>query len=713
MSAYFDVIQTFYVNPDAVNKATEIMLTSLDLFFRSKPSLSTNISGSSSPGVSVWICEVASNTSSPNAELVLKNSIVTVPYDGINTSQNAMTATTVAFSDSVILQSGKYYGIVVKYSDPSFTMWINKQGDGLISSSGETHNASLGAQATDIGNYYTGTSSNSTTPYSDRDLKFAVKIAKFTSGSSSTMSQTYNLVNKDYEFFTITNNTGAFQGGEWVYQDVVNSTGTITISSTSKTIVGIGTTFTAHSLDQSIVVSNGSYTDVLKISQISNTTSIIVKDFPVITGTFNYKVPVMGKAKYINYSKQNLYLIDSTAANSNFSFKTTSGNKIIGVRSGAQSEVSSIDNYFVDHFSPHFSIANPSSAKYTVTNKFVNDSGVISTDGVFTDLFKNNNLPYKAKILSRSTEVVTSGLYSSGSYNGKKKKSTLSTVSVETTTANTFQVSYINSEELDLFLYTNDINNVYKADKTFYNTYTAANYTVTNFDTEILKNGLASSKYISKKVAFAADKFAEDIVVYMSAYRPAGSEIRVYAKILNSIDTETFDDKAWTPLEIKDNLERYSTSNTDIVEYTYGFSQYPEVSSTLSGNFTVQSTNNLIGTSADVSSSVSTSDLIRVYDPLISDNHEVFAVLASNSSTITVNKPITNVNIIGNMSVDKLKYKNNAWNNIANDNVVRYVSNGLTEFDYYNSMQIKIVLLSDNSYDVPSVEQIQVIGVSA
>ena len=153
MSAYFDVIQTFYVNSDAVNKATEIMLTSLDLFFKSKPSLTTNISGSAKPGVSVWICEVASGTSSPNAELVLVNSVVAIPYDSINTSQNAMTATTVGFTDPVILSSGKYYGIVVKYNDPSFTMWINKQGDGLISSSGETNNASLGAQSTNIGNY--------------------------------------------------------------------------------------------------------------------------------------------------------------------------------------------------------------------------------------------------------------------------------------------------------------------------------------------------------------------------------------------------------------------------------------------------------------------------------------------------------------------------------------------------------------------------------
>lgn len=713
MSAYFDVIQTFYVNPDAVNKATEIMLTSLDLFFRSKPSVSNNVSGSRKPGISVWICEVASNTSSPNAELVLNNSITAVPYDSINTSQNATTATTVAFIDPVLLTSGKYYGIVVKYGDPSFTMWIDKQGDGLISTTGQTRDASLGAQSTNIGNYYTGTSSNTMVPYSDRDLKFNVKIANFTSGNSSPLIGTYNVVNKPYEFFKVKNNSGTFQNGEIAYQDVANSTGTITLSPSSKTATGVGTTFTNQTLDQYIIVSNNSFTDVLKISRISNTTSLILNDFPVLSGTFNFKVPVAGKVKYIDYSKNEIYLDESIAANSNFLFNTTSGNKIIGVRSGATSEVTDILEHYVDHFTPNYSVGNPSSASYQITNRFANSTSGIYDSTQYADLFKVNDLPYKAKILSRSTEVVTNDLYSSSQYHGKKRKSAVSTIAIQTSTSNTFQVSYVNTDELDMFSYQNDINNIYKADRTFYNIYTASNNTITNFDTEILKNGLANSKYIAKKVTFAEDKFAEDIVVYLSAYRPANTEIRVYAKILNSIDTETFDDKAWTPLEIKNNLERFSTSTNDVVEYTYGFSQYPEVDSTFTGVYTTVSGNNLISTSDNVSSLVSTADLIRVYDPLFNDNHEVFVVLASNSSTITVNKNISNTNIIGNMSIDKLKYKNNAWNNIANDNVVRYVNGGLTEFDYYNSMQIKIVLLSNSTNVVPSVEQIQVIGTSA
>jgi len=102
-----------------------------------------------------------------------------------------------------------------------------------------------------------------------------------------------------------------------------------------------------------------------------------------------------------------------------------------------------------------------------------------------------------------------------------------------------------------------------------------------------------------------------------------------------------------------------------------------------------------------------------VYDILTPENNEVFPVSSANSTAITVFKPISNTNIIGDVGVDKLKYKNVAWNNIANDNVARYVTSSYIEFDTYNTMQIKVVLLSENTFTVPKVEQIQVIGVSA
>jgi protein involved in polysaccharide export with SLBB domain len=141
--------------------------------------------------------------------------------------------------------------------------------------------------------------------------------------------------------------------------------------------------------------------------------------------------------------------------------------------------------------------------------------------------------------------------------------------------------------------------------------------------------------------------------------------------------------------------------------------QFPEVYAGLSGQFLTTVSSNTIATTADQSSVLSTGDLIRVYSVLTPENHEVFPVSSANSTAIVLFKPISNTNIVGDVAVDKLKYKNVAWNNIANDNVARYVTSSYTEFDTYNTMQIKVVLLSESTHIVPKVEQIQVIGTSA
>ena len=60
--------------------------------------------------------------------------------------------------------------------------------------------------------------------------------------------------------------------------------------------------------------------------------------------------------------------------------------------------------------------------------------------------------------------------------------------------------------------------------------------------------GTTSAKYVSKRVVLAEGQDAEDLQVYLSAYKPANTNITVYTKILNSDDGETIDNKTWTPL---------------------------------------------------------------------------------------------------------------------------------------------------------------------
>jgi hypothetical protein len=697
----FDYIQTFKISQDAVARATDIMLTSIEIFFKGKPTSGTSVSGQANPGISVWICEVENDRPIPNR--IVRNSTLSIPYDKINTSSRADTATVIGFTDPVVLKTAAFYGLVIAFNDPAFNIWINKQGDRLVSATGVTNNPSPGSQSRFEGNLYKSNNSGNFDAFNDRDLKFKVNVAKYTSST-----KTFSLVNKDYEFLTVdTTYTSTFQGGELVYQQTANATGSITVSMSATagpTVAGSGTTFTNHNVGDTIIVSNGSIIDAVKIKSIVSATSITLDRAPNFTGAGNYAVAPVARVYYTDYTKNRIILADSSANSSN---KFAVGSRFVGVRSGATANIASIDRWSVDHFKPTFLVSNPTTSQFTLNYAMANSSNQLGSS-TNLDLLKFNNAAYDGYILSRSTEVDTS---KSSNLFGTNRKSAVANLNIQVNVDpnNSFSVPYINTGQLDFYFYQNDIN------ETITETRTVGLVSVADYDTETGKNGLGKSKYISKKVDFAADRNAEDIVVYLQGYRPVGSEIKVYAKIHNSADRETFDDKAWTPLELKNNTDKFSSDDPkDIWEYTYGFPQYPDIQYGLSGAFTTGASSNTITTSVSQASILTTGDLIRLYDPLFPDNHEVFPVSSANSTAIVLFKPIDNVNLVSKeVSVDKLKYRNIAWNNIANDNKVRYVGTSYTEYDTYKSFQIKIVLLSNSTYVIPKVEQIQVIGASA
>jgi hypothetical protein len=315
-------------------------------------------------------------------------------------------------------------------------------------------------------------------------------------------------------------------------------------------------------------------------------------------------------------------------------------------------------------------------------------------------------------ILSRSVEVDTS---KSSNLFGDRRKSVVANLNIAVSSAeiDRFSVPYATTRELDFYFYQNDINNVYTE------TRTVGLSSIASYDTETGANGLAKSKYLSKVIRFAQDKYAEDIVVYLTGYRPAGTEIKVYAKVHNAADRESFQSKAWTPLVLKDNIDRFSSTDpNDFYEFTYGFDTAPELQVALPGTGSITSGSNTITTTSDHSAAVTAGDLIRIKDQDFG-NHEVFVVSAANTTAISTYRNITTSSLVSagvtrsDIVIDKLKYRNVAWNNVENDNTVRYVNSEYVEFDRYTSMQIKIVLLATQSHIVPKVEAIQVIGVSA
>jgi hypothetical protein len=313
---------------------------------------------------------------------------------------------------------------------------------------------------------------------------------------------------------------------------------------------------------------------------------------------------------------------------------------------------------------------------------------------------------YDAFVLSRSNEIQQPSLYSNSGLFVDKKSLKIEADYLVLGSGDIYMSPLLEGSKLDLYSIENRVSN-------------ACN--IADVDTEVAGNGIALSKHIGAKVQFSNDKFAEDVRMFMVAYRPKGTEIRVYTRVHNSKDPEAFDDKSWTPLEYTQNANRFSSTDdeTDFVEFELGLPQYSESSYTLPGTFTTAlGSATIVAANSGYSNTtnlIANNDLIKIYNPLFPQtNYQVAAVKQANATHIIIGGVIETNNIAGSgYKIDKLKYKNIAFNNINNTNISRYYNSTLAEFDAFDSMQVKIVMLADNTYKVPRIDQIQVLGVSA
>ena len=107
-------------------------------------------------------------------------------------------------------------------------------------------------------------------------------------------------------------------------------------------------------------------------------------------------------------------------------------------------------------------------------------------------------------------------------------------------------------------------------------TVSSANYSVaptiryngeTSSKSEII--GENKSRYITRKVSLAEGFDASDIKVYFDASRPSGTNIDVYYKVLATGDTDRFEDKPWTLMEVKPEQASVYTSLDGFKEYEY------------------------------------------------------------------------------------------------------------------------------------------------
>lgn len=697
----YNLIQTFYADPEIVNNEKDISITSVDLFFKTKPNGAVNTSGKVKPSVSIAFCDVQNET--PIITRCYTTSLTEKTYDEINSYSDASNAVTFNLPYPLKLATGNFYGIVVIFDDANYSLWTNVTGDRLVG----TNSASPGTNTIKDGKLFARNNSNIFTSKINEDLKFNVNIAKHITNSAFKV-----FVNDNYEFFTITNPTSSFLGGEYVYKDVAVSNGTVSVIQGSNIVIGSGgTTFNLLQPGQQIVLGNSTISQVRTVQTISNSNYLTLTSImPFTDPATYYKVTPVGKVYYKDDVNNKLYLTSSTA---NTGSLFVIGDLVVGEDSRSSANIVSIDSFKVDRVNLKGSIKSPSSA---TVNANITLTGLSNGSYTFNpsqaasiqinDTKVTNIDQYNSYILSRSTEILNPSLYTDSSLLINNKSLQIG-VNLQTANVGAYSAPTIENNILDLYSIQNNISNTYQT--------VTANGVV--LDTEVAGNGLALCRHIGTKVTFAQDRFAEDIKVYMSAYRPLGTDIKVYARIHNSQDPDAFDDSSWTPLTYTTNMSAYSsTSNdSDFINYELGFSPYSESANNLPGKFQSVYGNTIITASGVTPNTyVTTGDLVKLYDPLFPQNYFVAVVQASDNATITLNNAVSSNNVVGaGLRVDKLKYNHTAFNNINNHNICRYYNSTMAEFDTFDSMQIKIVLLADNTYLVPKVDSLQVIGVSA
>lgn len=692
----FDALQTFYVDATAVNNSSEVYLTSIEVFFKRKPSTSAIYK----PGVVLSICDVENN--SPLLTKVYDESLVRVEYESVYDFGDASVPTTFIFNKPLLLKTNRFYGFVIQFDDAGFELWSNKQGDKLLG----TNIPSPGINSAKDGNFYNGAVNPTVLQaLTNIDLKYKVNIAKF-----SANNLVVELVNKDYEFLTINSVSGSFVGGEYVFKRGANAVGNIAVTLGNTTIIGTNTDFSSlHSGDKIVVLgtnadSNGT---VFTVSSVISNTELEISSTPMFSNSVTkYIADVVGKVYRYDTVNKKLHLYESTA---NTSKVLSSTDTVVGTFSKAVATIDSVDNYRVDRVVPAIKITTPAIGSYSGTYNFSYSNGV----AFVVDSSKQRNIltntindvdKYAGYVLSRSNEVTNSFLHDNVA---RKSAVTKLNFSINVPTDKLYTSPSIDEDEIDFFIHQTDIN--------------GSSSVVVNgvtYDTEVEKNGRATSKHITKKVTFANNRFAEDVRVFSEIYRPVNTDVKLYCKLHNSSDPEAFDDKSWTPLELIENKEKFSSSENryDYIEYSFSLPKFSETANTVPGTFRVETGNTIvIGSGVVVNNYISSGDVVRIYNPLEANtNYFVAGVTSSNTSSITLNMSTANSSVLGSgFKVDKVKYKNIAFNDPQNDNICTYFNQGLSQVSKFDTMQFKIVFLANNTYYIPRVNSLSVIGVSA
>ena len=497
-----------------------MFLTSFDCYFADKH-----------PTLGVWF-EIREMDSAgkitrnqiPLSEVWYKNSQVSISTNGTDNP------TKVVFPSPIFLYNKTQYAFIIhpEAANPNYYLWVSRLGEKDINT-----NTPVTARPMN-GTLFTTNNNLNWDIVPDVDLTCTAYRADFL---TNTIGQAI-IGNKGVEKLVVANVSNELSRyGEFMSTgDKLSLTANGTINTTD---LLIGANSGANS---SVISINGSIYTMSNTNYISGETLSVRRANGYLTSiSASIGSLTNGRGQLSKFlSSANLNLMTLTSSNGYFS----QNDYIRNSTTGDYATISRIDNfrYSVVDFEPGFLTFNKTSIDFEMQT--YSNTGLI---GTYTRVNPNENyyLSSEQAIFSRSNEVA-----SLAGDNSNKVK-------VSMTTQSGFLSPVLDLSRTHSVYIDNIINN----DATGEGGYPSG--------------GNLSNKYISKTVTLAEGQDAEDIRVVLSAYRPPTTDVRVWVKLLNGEDSDTFANINWielTKLYESENIYSSLSNRDDFREYEFGLS---------------------------------------------------------------------------------------------------------------------------------------------
>jgi hypothetical protein len=254
--------------------------------------------------------------------------------------------------------------------------------------------------------------------------------------------------------------------------------------------------------------------------------------------------------------------------------------------------------------------------------------------------------------------------------------------------------------------------NVVASDNTSVNAYVSSVVEVgERYNTNVFP---MSSRYISKNAVLADGQDAEDLKVYLTAYRPAKTNFEVYGKVINIYDPELPTSKIWSRMSETSPAALLSSgvNKNDFVELVYDL---PESSLLLASGLSCNTTSSNVTVSS--TSGIANNNFVYLYD---TSSNTFIVRQVSYTGNLTSTSNITNIVLTSAPSftstnadlgiIPGLEHVDAAFKFSNNNGIARYVSSGDVVYDSFKNFAIKIVPTADSPALIPRAEDMRTLA---